>query len=376
MIYLDNAATTSKKPPNVMSAVLLGMQKYSANPGRSGHRASMEAAEAVFRARTKVAKFFNADSEENVVFTPSCTFALNCVIKGLLKEGDHVIVSEFEHNAVMRPLEKLKSEGKITYSVAAVEGKETIKNFEKLIKQNTKLIICTHASNVLGTVLPIMQIGELAKKNNIMFCVDAAQTAGTLSIDVKTMGIDFLCVAAHKGIMAPMGTGILVACKELDNTLVEGGTGTASLDLIQPKEMPERLESGTLNLPGILGISAGIDYINKVKISNIYSHEFSLCKYLYEQLSQNKNIEIYSDKPVFLESAPVLSFNVKGKNSNEISEKLNKYGIAVRAGFHCAGGPHRKHNTEERGMVRVSIGHSNTKNEIDYLINILKKIAI
>ncbi len=376
MIYLDNAATSSKKPPNVISAVLAGLNKYSANPGRSGHKASMEAAEAVFRVRQKVMKFFNADSEENVVFTSSCTFALNCVIKGVLKQGDHVLVSEFEHNAVMRPLEKLRREGKITYTVVPYDKENQIASFKNAIKENTKLIVCTHASNVLGVVFPIKEIGELARERNILFCVDAAQTAGTLPIDMKNMNVDFLCVAAHKGLLAPMGTGILIARRPIENTIIEGGTGTASLELNQPSDMPERFESGTVNVPGILGIGAGIDYIAKKGVMNIYRYEFNLLKHLYFQLSKNKNIQIYSPPPVFLESVAVLSFNVNGCQSAQVSEYLNKNGVAVRSGLHCAVGPHKKHKTEEQGMVRISIGEANTFYEINFLIKLLKNITI
>lgn len=375
MIYLDNAATTLRKPPCVINAVHNALVNYSANPGRSGHKLSISAAEAVFNTRSKVAAFFGAQMEENVVFTINCTYALNCVIKGTLKDGDHVVVGDLEHNAVMRPLSKVCEEKNIEFSIAKVEENDdqTLENFRNAIKDNTKLIICTHASNVLGCVLPISDIGNLAKSKGILFCVDAAQSAGVIPIDMQKMNIDFLCIAAHKGLMAPMGTGILIAEKPLYNTIVEGGTGTHSMSLIQPEEMPERLESGTINLPGILGISAGIDFINSIGIKNIYSHEFYLIEELYSLIVPNYKIVIYTKKPKINKSVAVLSFNIKGEDSYNVAEYLNKKGVAVRAGFHCAPGVHKKCETVDTGMVRISLGYHNTQKEIYYLVNMLKK---
>ena len=375
MIYLDNAATSGIKPSRVIGAVEYALKKYSANPGRSGHRLSMNAALAVYNAREKIKEMFGATQVENVAFTLNCTHALNCVIKGALSYGDHVIVSDLEHNAVMRPLEKLKNEGKITYTVAkSVENDDnaTLENFKNCITTNTKLIICTHASNVFGCVMPIEKIGNLCKEYGLVFAVDAAQIAGVLEIDMHKMHIDYLCIAAHKGLFAPMGTGVLIAEKPLKHTVLEGGTGTDSFNLEQPTVMPEMLESGTVNLPGICGISAGVDFIKTRGIRNIYLHEFNLCKYLFEQLSHRKNTQLYNKDFKFFEKVPVLSFNILGYDSNEVSARLNEYGIAVRSGFHCAPSAHIKYGTDKQGTVRVSPGILTKREDIDYLLKILK----
>ena len=377
MIYLDNAATSGKKPERVINAVNLALRKYSANPGRSGHKLSLEASQLIFEARSAVKELFGADGEENVVFTLNCTHALNTVIKGVLQVGDHVIISDLEHNAVMRPLERLKRENKIAYDIAEVDmydDDKTADNFRKLITPKTKLIVCTGASNVIGHILPIDKIGKLCQDNNIMLAVDAAQTAGVVPINMKKQNIDFLCIAAHKGLYAPMGAGVLIARKPIPHTIIEGGTGTASLSLIQPEDMPERLESGTISLPLIAGIKAGIEFVKSRGIENIYSHEFNMCRYLYDRLKRLPNIEIYSPHPCFLHTAPVISFNLKNKTSDETAGILNGKNIAVRAGLHCAPLAHKKTLTEQNGSVRVSLGVFNTKKELDYLVNVLKII--
>ena len=377
MIYLDNAATSGIKPSRVINSVEYAIKKHSANPCRSGHRLSMDAALAIYNARQKIKETFGADEVENVVFTLNCTHALNCVIKGILRSGDHVVLSDLEHNAVMRPLEKLKNDGTITYTIAETfEGDDdaTVKSFESAINNNTRLVICTHASNVFGNVQPIGKIGELCRKRNILFAVDAAQSAGVLPIDMQKMNIDFLCIAAHKGLYAPMGTGILIARKPLKSTIIEGGTGSDSFNLNQPTDMPEMLESGTVNLPGICGISAGIDFVNSRGIKNIYLHEYELCHYLFERFIGMQNVILYNKSFRPFEKAPVLSFNLKGFDSTEVAARLNDYGIAVRAGFHCAPSAHNKYGTQDVGTVRVSPGIMTKKEDVNYLLKILKKI--
>lgn len=377
MIYLDNAATSGKKPSGVIKTVENALLRYNANPGRSGHKLSLDTAEKVYETRKAVAEFFSASGPENVVFTLNCTAALNYVIKGVLAMGDHVIISDIEHNAVFRPVYKLAQSGVITYDVAQVDFRNpniTVDNFEKLIKPNTKMIICSAASNVCGIFTPIAQLGMLCKNHGLLFTVDAAQSAGVSEINMKKMNIDFLAVAAHKGLYAPMGTGILIAEKDIKDTIIEGGTGSASLIPEQPQDMPERLESGTLNVAGIMGIKAGISYVNSIGIDRIYRHEISLIESLYEELSAMKNIKLYTPYPQIYGYAPVLSFNIEEKDSTEVSEYLNKKGIAVRAGYHCAALAHKKLGTQSSGTVRVSTGSFNTKNEIKYLVNMLKFI--
>lgn len=370
MIYFDNAATTGKKPENIVKAVNNAMLNFSANPGRSGHLKSVRAAEAVYSVREKIADFFGADGPEQVCFTLNCTHSINCVLKGILGLGDRAVTSSLEHNAVMRPLKKIG----VGYDIAQVDfydDKKTLSQFESKIYPNTKLVICTGASNVFGKTLPLKEIGELCRKKGIYFAVDAAQVAGVMPINMKEMNIDFLCVAPHKGLYAPMGTGILICRKNLNNTIIEGGTGTNSIDLNQPDIFPEKIESGTINLPGIMGIGAGIDFINKIGISKVYNHEIQLIEELYNGLKRNRNIILYTPTPRKHGYAPVLSFNYKGLSSGETAEILSKKGIAVRGGLHCAPIAHKSAGTIEEGSVRVSVSVYNNHNEIEKLLWIL-----
>ena len=373
MIYLDNAATTGKKPSGVINAVNKALQRNSANPGRSGHKLSDDTAVMVYNARETVADFFSAQTE-NVIFTQNCTMSLNMAIKGNIKSGDHVIISSYEHNAVLRPIYKLSSEG-IEYDVANVivgDKEATYRAFERLIKSNTKMIVCTHASNVTGELMPIEMLAELCKQKGIIFVVDAAQTAGVLPIALKD-GMDYLCIASHKGLYAPMGTGILVCGRPVEKTVIEGGTGTFSNVYEQPTDMPERLESGTLNVPGIAGIKAGIDFVKEKTIDRIYRHEISLVQLLYDNLEKMSGIRLYMQRPEVNKTAPVLSFNVEGKNSMETADYLSKNGIAVRAGLHCAVLAHKTIGTVDVGTVRVCTSVFNTKNDIFSFIDVLKR---
>lgn len=285
MIYLDNAATTGKKPQSVINAVDSSLREYCANPGRSGHAVSMKTAAAVYNTRQELADFFGATGAENVVFTMNCTHSINCVIKGLLKAGDRVVTSSLEHNAVMRPLYKVGAAVDVA-AVSLTDDNITLNNFERLIRPDTKLVICTGASNVLGKALPIVQIGALCRIRGVPFAVDAAQTAGVFPINMQKQDIDYLCIAPHKGLYAPMGIGVLICEKPLKNTILEGGTGTNSAELVQPDFLPERLESGTVNVPGIMGTAAGLKYVKKLGTEKIYSHEMALCGLLYTELEK------------------------------------------------------------------------------------------
>lgn len=369
MIYFDNAATSGKKPQSVVDAVANALKNFSANPGRSGHDLSIKTADAVFKTREKIANFFGAQEPEKVVFTLNCTHSINCVLKGVLKRGDHLIISNLEHNAVMRPLKKLKA----NFSVAEV-GKsksETLANFERLIKPNTRLIFVTGASNVTGQILPIKELGDLCKNKGILFGVDAAQIAGNRPINMQKMNIDYLCIAPHKSLYAPMGIGILICRKPLENTILEGGTGTDSLDFSQPRILPEGMESGTINVPAIFGVSAGLDFVEKIGIEKAYKHEFELLKMLYFGLSKNPNVTLYTAPPHFLESVPVLPFNYKNFDSFKTAAILNKNGFAVRGGLHCAPTAHKALKTGDFGAVRVSFGLFNTKNEVQSLLKLI-----
>ena len=328
MIYLDNAATSGKKPKQVINAVVNGLKYYSANPGRSGYKTSIDTSMAVYKVREKLYKFFNANGPENVCFTANCTHSINFVLNGVLNSGDHIIVSSLEHNAVMRPLHNLKRSKGISFDIADVDFSDpdnTVENFKKLIKKNTKMIFTTHGSNVTGTIIPIKELGALCKENNILFGVDAAQTAGVLNIDMEKMNIDYLCVAAHKGLFAPMGAGVLIANKPIENITVSGGTGSNSMDMNQPEFFPERIESGTLNVPTILGIGAGVDFTKNIGVSNIYANEMNHIQFLYTEL-EKMNCKLYTPFPKKDLYLPVISFNFGERNSLETGEYLGKNG--------------------------------------------------
>ncbi len=374
MIYLDNAATTGKKPTAVINTVTKALQKNSANPGRSDHKLSSDTALMVYSARKTAADFFGAQTE-NVIFTPNCTMSLNMAIKCNLNKGDHVIISSYEHNAVLRPIYKMSLDGVIEYDVANVivgDKMATYRAFEHLVKPNTKMIICTHASNVTGEIMPIEALAQLCKQYGIIFVVDAAQTAGVLPIGIKD-GIDYLCIASHKGLYAPMGTGVLVCGKPIEKTIVEGGTGSFSNMYEQPIDMPERLESGTVNVPGIAGIKAGIEFVKEKTLDRIYRHEITLLQLLYDNLEKMSGIRLYLGRPEINITAPVLSFNVRGKSSMETADYLSKNNIAVRAGLHCAVLAHKTIGTVDTGTVRVCTSVFNTKNDILSLIEVIRR---
>lgn len=375
MIYLDNAATTYPKPQSVIKAVDDALKK-SANPGRSGHTLSQSTAISVYEVREKLKDMFSAPAVENVVFTLNCTHAINYVLKGLIKSGDRIVTSSFEHNAVMRPLEKLKKQGvHIDIAEAYPDDKEaTIRSFSRLINTNTKLVICTAASNVIGLKMPIKEIGMMCKQFGISFCVDAAQLAGVCDINMKECNIDYLCIAAHKGLYAPMGTGILITKDNRLDTIIEGGTGTASIMLNQPNDLPEMLESGTINVPGIIGLGAGIDFVKSKGFDKIYNHEMGLVKRLYKQLKSTPGVKLYTPEPDD-NYAPVLSFNINGLNSVDSASKLNSLGFATRAGLHCAPFAHKRIGTIESGTVRICPSVFTSGQDIDKFAAAVRQIS-
>jgi cysteine desulfurase family protein len=377
VIYLDNAATTFPKPIEVVNAVANAIKKYGVNPGRSSCELSIKTAGLVYECRKAVADFFEAKGPESVVFTLNCTLAINMVLKGLLKPGDHVVISCFEHNAVVRPLKKLCN-SHISFSKVEIYPKnkeKTLLEFSKVVNEKTKLLVCLHASNVWGIRLPIEEIVDFAHKKGIQVLVDAAQTAGVIKINLKKSKIDFLCVSGHKNLYGPCGVGLLISdnIEKLD-TILEGGTGTNSIFLDQPNEIPEKFESGTLNVPGILGLKKGIEFVNNLSTENMFKHKFELILYLYNNLSQISYIELYTDKPNFEHHVPILSFNVKNKKSEEVAFFLNSENICVRAGLHCAPLAHAFFKTLDKGAVRISPSIFTTKDNIDFLLNAIKKL--
>ncbi len=374
LIYLDNSATTNPKPQAVINACANALRN-SANPGRSAHQLSLSAAKRVYDTRCLAAEFFGAAQEDRVIFTPSCTFSLNTAIKSVLSEGGHAVVSSLEHNAVMRPLEKLRSRG-VTYSAADVcigDNDRTIDNFRKCIKSDTKAIICTHASNVFGIRLPAERLCALAHAYGLVFILDAAQSAGIIPVNMED-GYDIVCAAPHKGLYAPMGTGLMILSDSISpDTLIEGGTGSNSLSQVQPEELPDKFESGTLNYPGISGIYEGISFVKRKGISKICKHEISLLAKLFNALQKMPGIILYTPEPSDENFVPVLSFNIKNRHSEETARHLQKYGIAVRAGLHCAPCAHRSIGTLDTGTVRISPSAFTSERDIEKTIFALSK---
>ncbi|MFI3324975.1 MAG: aminotransferase class V-fold PLP-dependent enzyme [Clostridia bacterium] len=370
MVYLDNAATSYPKPKIVQNTVSQSLIKYGANPGRSSYKMAVETSTVVYKTRTKIKGFFKAKSEEDVIFTKSCTEALNMVILSKLKAGDHVVISDLEHNAVVRAVHALK-EKSVEYSIFKVsleDDNETIDNLRKALKPKTKLVVCTAASNVFGVKLPIHRLTALCHIYDIEICVDAAQGAGHFDIDISKSDIDYLCLPAHKGMFGIMGTGILITNK-LIKPLIYGGTGTSSFSYVQPTDKPDALESGTLNVAGIMSLSAGIDYINNKSIEKIETVEKTKINYLYNKLENIDNVILYINNP--LNIAPVISLNIKDVESEVVGAYLSRKNIAVRCGIHCAPLAHLKLNTEN-GTVRISPSVFTTKEEIDYFIKVLE----
>lgn len=377
MIYLDNGATSFPKPLSVRQNVDISLKKFSANPGRSGHSLSLRAAKEIFECRKRLKELFNANSEEEIIFTENCTMALNTVIFGLLSEGDHVLISSMEHNSVTRPLESLKDKG-VTYSTFdySYDDNETVDNVRNLIKPETKLVICTHASNVFGFRFPIERICALCHTYGILFCVDSAQSAGVFDIDVGTNQYDFVCMSGHKSLYGPMGTGVLILNNRNLKPLLYGGTGTESIKKSQPEGLPEKFESGTQNMNGISGLKAGVDFVKNRGIKNIYNHEYKLAKRLFNGLANNRKVITYNKSFDYGKVAPVVSFNIDGVYSEDLVAKLNKYGIMTRGGLHCSPLAHTTMNTIENGTVRVVPGVFNTINDINYLLNVIRKLTI
>ncbi len=377
LIYFDNAATTFPKPDEVYDSIMEAMREYGANPGRAGHKLALKMGREVYRTRELLAQLFKVPNPMNIIFTSNCTDSLNIVIKGILKEGDHVITTSMEHNSVLRPLYALKNIGvDITIVQADHMGRIDPEDIRKSIKDNTKLIVTTHISNLTGTIFPIKTIGKIAKDNGIYYLVDAAQSAGVYDIDVEEMNIDFLAFPGHKGLLGPQGTGGLYIREGIDvQEIKQGGTGSASHVLEQPHMYPDRYESGTLNGPGIVGLGAGVNYILKKGIKNIREHELELTKYFLEEVTKIENVKVYGPLNVS-EQAPVVAMNIMGMDSSEVSYILDeKYDIATRPGLHCAPLAHKTIGTFEQGVVRFSFGPFNTHEEIEKAIKAIKEIS-
>lgn len=377
MIYLDNSATTYPKPPAVYNAVNNALRQYSFNPGRGGYPQSLRTSRGVYDARTVIKDFFGVSQEEHVIFTSGCTAALNMVMKGVLRRGDHVVISSMEHNAVVRPLERLQRDGVITYSIADVmpgDDEATVENFRQAINSHTRLFVCTHASNVFGTRLPVERLCALAHSYGIPFCLDAAQSAGIIDINMERDRYDFVCCAGHKYLYGPMGIGLLLLNDNASlATLMEGGTGSESADFKMPSYYPDRLEAGTVNIIGIYGLAAGVRFVRLRGIDAIYEHENRLIQHLYARLHELSGVKIYGDDRATSRSAPVLSFGMESSDSEAAAQRLGKQGIAVRGGLHCAPLAHRSMGTLDTGTVRISPSAFTREADINFLVNSLRK---
>ncbi|MBW4827777.1 MAG: aminotransferase class V-fold PLP-dependent enzyme [Clostridiaceae bacterium] len=377
MIYFDNAATSFPKPEVVYDSTLEAMREYGANPGRAGHKLALRAGRGLYETRDILSKIFNIKNPMNLIFTYNCTDSLNLGIKGFLKRGDHVITTSMEHNSVLRPLKHLEREGvEITIINGDTKGRINPSDIEKNIKENTKMIIITHISNLTGTIMPVKKVGKIAKKHDIIYMVDGAQSAGVYDIDVEDMNIDLLAFPGHKGLLGPQGTGGLYVRDGIQlKELKEGGTGSSSDSLYQPDIMPDKYESGTPNAPGIIGLGNGVNYILEKGINNIREHEEKLTNYFIEELLKVDGVKIYGPLDI-KEQAPVVSINIRDEDSSEISYILDEeYDIAVRSGLHCAPLAHKTIGTFKQGVIRFSFGAFNTYEEIELGIRAIKEIS-
>lgn len=379
MIYFDNAATSFPKPPQVLRTVNDCLRNYCGNPGRGSHFLSRKSAEVVYSAREEAASFFGLSGAENVVFTYNDTYALNFAIKGVLRRGDHVIISDMEHNSIYRPVYRMAHENMITYNIfdsLCLENPRTpdmiCKSIEKLIRPRTRLIAVTHVSNICSAALPLEEIGKLCRKYKITFLVDAAQSAGHLPIDMEKMNIDLLCAPAHKGLLGIQGCGLLLMRNGTGlSPLIEGGSGVNSLAPEMPELPPERYEAGTISVPAIAALGEGIRYINSVGLDAIHEKEKKLFCKAADMLSDIRGVTVYA--PNHLGST--LLFNVNGSTPEQTSERLDRAGICVRGGFHCSPLGHKALRTGENGAVRASFGLFNTEKEVTEFCRVLKEIA-
>jgi len=376
MIYLDNAATSFPKPKQVIDAVARYLAEIGGNPGRAAHAPARKAKSIIDNTRRLLATLLGNVDPARVIFTPSTTVALNLALKGLLKSGDHVLISSMEHNSVLRPLNGLEKIG-VTYSQipCSPTGELDRREIQPLIRPQTRLIALLHASNVTGQVMPVAEVGKLAQERGILLLVDAAQTMGKMIIDPSQLHIDLLAGPGHKGLLGPMGTGFLYVRPDLElESLWEGGTGTRSESQKQPETWPERFESGTCNAPGLAGLAEGIAEVQKLGLEAISHNEKKLTKILVEGLSQFAEIVLYSPHDRS-DCTGTLAFNVQEVDCSEIAYILDTaYSIAVRSGLHCAPSAHRTIGTFPHGAVRVSVGPYNTEDDIYALIEAVSEI--
>ncbi|MCB8814622.1 aminotransferase class V-fold PLP-dependent enzyme [Desulfosporosinus shakirovi] len=375
-LYLDNAATSFPKAPGVADAVAGFLSNSGCNINRGLYTASYEAANIVYETRELLSNLFNFPKPENVIFTKNITESLNVILKGLLKSGDHVLISSMEHNAVMRPLASLAEKGvEVSTVLCNNKGELSTGDLVLQIKSNTKAVIMTHASNVSGTIMPLEEVGQLCKEHNLLFIVDSAQTAGFLSIDFVALKADAFAFTGHKGLLGPQGIGGFYLNDKLAalvGPLIEGGTGSASDSVLQPSYLPDRFEAGTLNLPGIYGLNAALKYLSADRIPAIREKELSLAQRFMENVQTLPGIQLLGPAPK-QDRTGIASLNFLNRDNAEVSYQLFKdFGIMTRCGLHCAPAAHRTLGTFPQGTIRFSFSHFNSHQDVDYVIDLLK----
>ena len=377
-VYLDNGATTFPKAPGVSEAIKNFVDHASTNVNRSGYGVEFAGEELVYETREMLCQLYNFPHPQNLIFTQNATMGLNFLVKGLLKSGDHCLVSSLEHNAVMRPLSQLKDWGvQFSRIPCSPQGFLNPQSIQELLRPSTKAVFLTHASNVSGTILPLAQVGKICAENGVFFIVDTAQTGGSLPVDFQKLQIDALVFTGHKGLLGPQGIGgfaIAPELVELVDPLMAGGTGSLSESEEQPSYLPDKYEAGTINLPGIAGLNAALRFINQESLENIRQKETTLTSVLHEGLGNLSDLRVIGPDDVADKTA-IVSVDCRGLDNAQVAFSLNKqYGIRTRCGLHCAPSAHKTLNTFPQGTVRFSPGYFNTKKEMDYTISSMQKV--
>ena len=380
MIYLDNAATSWPKPPEVLKAMTDVLERAGGNPGRSGHRLSIVAARAIYDARESIADFFGISEPLRVIFTNNATHAINLALRGILKSGDQVVTSSMEHNAVMRPLRQLEKQGiRLSVVPCSADGSLNVNDLSKAVNTGTRLVVITHASSVVGTILPVAEITSIAHQAGAMVLVDAAQTAGALPINMLEMGIDLLAFTGHKELLGPPGIGGLVIADKIDVSQIEplicGGTGSRSESEEQPNDLPDKFESGTANLVGIAGLGAGLKWIQEQGIDEIRNYMERLFQTLINGLTVLPKVKVYGTLDPE-RSVAIVSFKIEGMQVSEIGLRLDEeYGLLSRVGLHCAPAAHKTIGSFPEGTVRLAPGVFTTMNDTKEAIQAIKRVV-
>ena len=380
MIYLDNAATSWPKPPGVAEAMVHFLEDVGANPGRAGHQLAVEASRTVYEARQAVADLFNAPDPLHVVFGRNVTEAMNLALRGYLRPGDHVVTSSMEHNAVMRPLRALEREGvDVTVVRCAPDGTLDPERFEAAIQENTLMLALNHASNVVGTLLPVDEVGAIARRHDLLFLVDTAQTGGAYPVDFQRSQIDLLGFTGHKSLYGPMGTGGLIVGERVDvdrmEPLMRGGTGSRSEEERQPEFLPDKYESGTANAVGLAGLAASVRWILSTGVDDIREHEVELSQRLIDGLKEIPGVTVYGTQDAERQT-PTISFTIDGMDPSEVGMRLDSdYGILCRVGLHCAPTAHRTIGTFPEGTIRFGLSVFTTTEEVDAAVEAVRALA-